>query len=56
MKFNKSKCWIMHLGQGNSGCVYRLGDKMLKSSPTERDLEVLVDGKLNLSQQCALAV
>ena len=55
MKFNKSKCWIMHLGQGNSGCVYRQEDEQLESSPMERDLGVLVDAVLNLSQQCSLA-
>lgn len=36
--------------------MYRLGDERLeKEGPAERDLEVLVDDKLNLSPQCALA-
>ncbi|GAB0175594.1 hypothetical protein GRJ2_000024600 [Grus japonensis] len=55
MKFNQSKCWILHLGQGNPGYTHKLGDERLESSPAERDLWVWVDGKLNRSQHCALA-
>ena len=55
MKSNKSKCRILHLGQGNPGYTYKLGDKRLKSSPAEREQGLWVDGKLNESQQHVLA-
>ncbi|KAJ7418843.1 hypothetical protein WISP_57325 [Willisornis vidua] len=52
MKFNKHKCQILHLGQNNSRCTYRLGKERLESSLTEKALEILINYKLNMSQQC----
>ncbi|KAJ7404088.1 rna-directed dna polymerase from mobile element jockey-like [Willisornis vidua] len=54
VKFHKGKCRILHLGWDNPGCSYRLENEneMLESSAVERNLGVLVDDKLNLSQQC----
>ncbi|KAF7239250.1 RNA-directed DNA polymerase from mobile element jockey [Varanus komodoensis] len=56
MAFNVDKCKVLHLGHRNSCHRYRLGDKWLESSTCERDLGVLVDFRLNMSQQCDVVV
>ncbi|GAB0192662.1 hypothetical protein GRJ2_001731500 [Grus japonensis] len=55
MKFNEAKCKVLHVGQGNPQCQYRLGDEWIKSNLAEKDVVALVGGKLDMTRQCALA-
>ncbi|KAJ7426080.1 hypothetical protein WISP_19304 [Willisornis vidua] len=52
MKLNKGKYWILYQERDNPGCLYRLGNELLKSSAMEGDLGVLVNDKVNMSHQC----
>ncbi|KAK4831874.1 hypothetical protein QYF61_019886 [Mycteria americana] len=51
MEFNKKNCKILRLRRKNALHRYLLGASQLESSLTEKDVEVLVDTKLHMSQQ-----
>jgi len=55
MKFDKAKCKVLHVGQGNPKHKYRLDREWIENSPEEKDFGLLVDEKLNMTWQCTLA-
>ena len=54
MNFNKAKVQDPTHVSGNPNHKYRLGRKWIESSPVEKDLGISMNGKLTMSQQCAL--
>lgn len=53
MTYNKTKWWVLHLDQNNPMQWYRFGEEWLESCLTAKDLRVLADSQLNMSQKHA---
>ena len=54
MRFHKGKCRVLYIERNNCMHQYRIGDDLLQRSAAKKDLSILVDNKLAMSQQCAL--
>jgi hypothetical protein len=55
MLFNVDKCTVLHMGYNNKEYDYKLGNNLIRSSTTERDLGVVIDRTGKSSGQCILA-
>lgn len=55
MKFNRGKCKVLYLGRNNHMEHCTLGPDWLENSLAEKDLGVLGETKLKMSQQYVLA-
>ncbi|KAJ7418792.1 hypothetical protein BTVI_27425 [Pitangus sulphuratus] len=53
MKFHKVSRKVLHLGRNNPRHQHRPGANLLENSSVEKDLGVLVNSKVSMSQQCA---
>ncbi|RMC14890.1 hypothetical protein DUI87_07067 [Hirundo rustica rustica] len=53
VRFYKMKCQVLHFGHSNPLRHNRLGDRVVGQQPGGKGLGVVIDRRLNRSQQCA---
>jgi len=52
MLFNVDKCKVMHFGGNNTRALYLMNDTVLPTCTVERDLGVIIQDNLKVSDQC----
>ena len=55
MKFNREKCKVLHLRKRNQLHSYKMGYTWLSKTTSKKNLGIVIDHKLNMSQQCDVA-
>ena len=55
MKFNREKCKVLLLRKRNQLHSYKMGDTWLSNTTSEKDLGIVIDHNLCMSQQCDVA-
>ena len=55
MNFQRDKYKVLHPGKRNQTNSYYIRDTWLSNTKSEKDLGIIVDHKLNMSQQCDVA-
>ena len=55
LKFNASKCIVLHIGQHDTNYEYYLGNIKLENTTMEKDLGVIMDGELKFHNHVAQA-
>ena len=56
MLFNFGKCKCLHTGHDNLHVNYKMGDTVIGTTVEEKDLGVLINSDMKVSEQCATAV
>jgi len=52
MLFNVDKCKVMHFGYNNPRVSYSIDNTVLPTCTVERDIRVLIQDNLKVSEQC----
>ena len=55
MVFNFGKCKCIHIGHGNMGEEYKMGDAVLDRTTQEKNLGVTFSADMKVSEQCGIA-